>query len=63
MPKRLGAMGWPPQPVAEAERAGQLRLELPLRSVDKREAMTKQAKAAGKRRQRRRAKQPGVFLP
>jgi hypothetical protein len=59
MAKKSGVMGWKVWSVSEARRQQQLELPLPLRSVNPEKAEIRRLK----RRRRRQAKQPGVYLP
>jgi hypothetical protein len=55
MPKPKGALSWPVWSLAEARRQQQLELFAGFRSVDPHKAELK--------REKRRAKQPGVYVP
>ena len=63
MTRKPGALGWRDWSLEEARHQQQLELELPLRSTDRRRAEDKQARKEANRRKRRRAHQPGVYLP
>jgi hypothetical protein len=58
MPRKRSALTWPAWSLSEHRRAGQLELFVQ-RSVDPRKQEAKRAR----RRWKRRAKQPGVYLP